>query len=431
MSEYCNELCVKRQRPEAICPVCDAWTEREKFLHMWFKFGFIKAAMQSLVTGLKTLLKQVGFFAAERPVVKVDMFSPNNTETRFDLFISYASADSVVDIGGRRVRLIETLKRTLESHSYPSSKDKQAKRFRVCTDEEDFELGETVWEVIREKISQCQSLLVLTSNAATRSEYVQGELRIYNDLRQGKPLAAAWNLLPEHAFPSYFKKGDLAANLGSRPSIALKAWLQQVENESHKIVAKVWNLSLQDVHNRFERERKKRQRRMFLVGLVSTILLLITGAWGLQSYQINRRQQEHNNAVFAMQRSGFEVVEMDAHGEVSLIFNPFPGSQYEDPYLNYAVKGLAHIKSLMRVHTINLHGQPVTDEAIKEVGKLALLKQLWLYDTNITDLSLESIMKLKDLESLQITGVRHKVTDNGIKKLQEVLPNCKIELSRR
>jgi hypothetical protein len=181
------------------------------------------------------------------------------------------------------------------------------------------------------------------------------------------------------------------------------------------------------------RTRKERQRRkrMFLAGLVSTILLLITGAWGLQSYQTNRRQQEHNNAVYALQRSGFEVVGMDEHGEVSLLFNPPPGSQYQDPYLNYATKGLAaHSKSLLRVHTIELHGEPVTDEAIKAVGKLAFLKQLWLFDTTITDVSLESIINLKSLESLEITGLRHKVTDNGIKKLQEALPNCKIELSR-
>jgi hypothetical protein len=29
--DYCNELCVRRSGPTAICPVCDAWQDRERF----------------------------------------------------------------------------------------------------------------------------------------------------------------------------------------------------------------------------------------------------------------------------------------------------------------------------------------------------------------------------------------------------------------
>ena len=48
-----------------------------------------------------------------------------------------------------------------------------------------------------------------------------------------------------------------------------------------------------------------------------------------------------------------------------------------------------------------------------------------MYDTQVTDAGLENLKGLHQLQSLWLCCT--KVTDDGLKKLQQALPNCQIE----
>jgi hypothetical protein len=50
---------------------------------------------------------------------------------------------------------------------------------------------------------------------------------------------------------------------------------------------------------------------------------------------------------------------------------------------------------------------------------------LYLSDTQVTDTGLEHLKGLTNLERLELN--RTQVTDEGVRKLQEALPNCEIK----
>ena len=52
------------------------------------------------------------------------------------------------------------------------------------------------------------------------------------------------------------------------------------------------------------------------------------------------------------------------------------------------------------------------------------LERLGLINTTVTDAGLEHVKGLPKLKYLTLWGT--KVTDSGVKKLQQALPNCKI-----
>jgi hypothetical protein len=115
---------------------------------------------------------------------------------RFDLFLSFSSRDRVIEIQGKQVRLVDELKRALESHNRRAEGGKGARlRFRVCTYEEDFELEETVQGAMRETIRNCSSLLVVTSKSSAQSSHVRFELQTFRDLHGARGAAETRHLI--------------------------------------------------------------------------------------------------------------------------------------------------------------------------------------------------------------------------------------------
>jgi hypothetical protein len=203
------------------------------------------------------------------------------SEPNFDLFLSFSSRDSIIQINGKPVRVIDELKRALESHYNKPTDEKgkknPARRFRVCTYEEDFELEETVQAAMRETVENCSFLLVVTSEAAAQSHHIRFELETFTALRREgeRLLAAQLSVAPEKAFPEFFAPDALAANLTLAADMNVKDWRRQLLRESHKIVARVWNLPLEEVFNRFEQQRKRQQR---LIASWSATALLVIAA---------------------------------------------------------------------------------------------------------------------------------------------------------
>jgi hypothetical protein len=197
----------------------------------------------------------------------------------FDLFISYVRRDSVRHIGRHTVDVIEELKRALESHTHPDRLPKQpARRFRVCTDVEDFSLKDTVDDAIRDKIDQSHALIVICSNGAYGRQVIHDEIAYFCDRQERGPLlAAVLDCQPHDAVPEAFGLGTMGVDLAITESLTFRSWRRKILAESHKIVERVWALPTGAAYDRFEQDRREVRRRQLLYGAVPTVAALVFG----------------------------------------------------------------------------------------------------------------------------------------------------------
>jgi hypothetical protein len=204
----------------------------------------------------------------------------------FDLFISYVRAEASRVIDGAAFDIVSAVKRASETHVHP---DDHRRRFRVCTDIEDLDLDSTVSTAIRNKIESSAQILVICSHAAGTRPYVVEEIDIFQGAHpQTPPLGAYLDLQPSEAFPNVFAPGAIGADLHPRDSVTRREYRRQLERESHKIVANVWNLPLQRVHDRFIAEQRRFRRRMAIGVALALIAMFVgiivtAGEWGLHA----------------------------------------------------------------------------------------------------------------------------------------------------
>ncbi len=86
--------------------------------------------------------------------------------------------------------------------------------------------------------------------------------------------------------------------------------------------------------------------------------------------------------------------------------------------------GLAQLEVLNQLQTLQINSTQVTDSGLEHLKALTQLQYLDLENTQVTDAGLEPIEGFAKLERLDLCGT--KVTDVGVAKLQQALPNCKI-----
>ena len=86
---------------------------------------------------------------------------------------------------------------------------------------------------------------------------------------------------------------------------------------------------------------------------------------------------------------------------------------------------LAHLKVFRNLRFLSLSGTRVSDGGLEHLKSLTQLQWLSLDRTQVTDVGLKHLAALPRLESLNLkhTGV----TEGGVMKLQQVLPNCRIQ----
>jgi hypothetical protein len=94
--------------------------------------------------------------------------------------------------------------------------------------------------------------------------------------------------------------------------------------------------------------------------------------------------------------------------------------------VNVTDTGVEHLKGLSQLKELFLRSPNVTDAGLEHLKDLTQLQRLAIsLSPNVTDAGLEHLKGLTQLTNLILLGTR--VTDEGKKKLQQALPNCKIE----
>ncbi len=85
--------------------------------------------------------------------------------------------------------------------------------------------------------------------------------------------------------------------------------------------------------------------------------------------------------------------------------------------------GLKHLKRLTNLRHLMLDGTLVTDAGMEHLLVLTKLRSLVLCHTGVSDTGIE---RLKGLSDLEMVVVGDSVTQAGIEKLEQALPNCRV-----
>jgi hypothetical protein len=87
---------------------------------------------------------------------------------------------------------------------------------------------------------------------------------------------------------------------------------------------------------------------------------------------------------------------------------------------------LHYLKTLPELRSVWLNDTKVTDAGLPHLKALAKLKRLYLNGTSVTDAGLRHLEGARQLERLDLNNGT-KVKAEGVKRLQQALPNCSIE----
>ena len=90
---------------------------------------------------------------------------------------------------------------------------------------------------------------------------------------------------------------------------------------------------------------------------------------------------------------------------------------------------LREIGKMKHLTVLDLRNNPISDEGIAHLAKLTSLKHLALPGTKITDRALEHLIELKNLRYLDLIGT--EITRGGAEKLKKSLPNVTLATDRK
>jgi hypothetical protein len=86
--------------------------------------------------------------------------------------------------------------------------------------------------------------------------------------------------------------------------------------------------------------------------------------------------------------------------------------------------GMKYLAGLKQLRSLVLIGSPITDAGLVDLGRLSCLQTLDLSESKITDAGLSHLGRLGELQVLRLTGCQ--VTEAGVEKLRKALPRCEI-----
>ena len=214
------------------------------------------------------------------------------TDREFDLFISYVRRDVRVEADGAPFDVVSELKRELERHRRRDQATGKVRRFRVCTDVDDFALDGSFDDVMGRRIAGSRLLLLVCTPGVAGSKHVQNELRIDSELPgRRRPVAAMLSTSPSVAVPALFSDTDIAADLQARPGANRREWRHLLRREAHKIVASAWDMPVRDVYDRFEVDTRRARRQIVaaaagVIALAVVLVIALAGDYGIHRTRV-------------------------------------------------------------------------------------------------------------------------------------------------
>ena len=94
-------------------------------------------------------------------------------------------------------------------------------------------------------------------------------------------------------------------------------------------------------------------------------------------------------------------------------------------YGSFSEKGLAHLRSNQKLTRLWLHGCELQDAGLVHLASLPLLNDLLLTASTVTDAAIPHLSQLGSLKNLELDDTN--MTLEGVERLREALPNCRIE----
>ena len=87
--------------------------------------------------------------------------------------------------------------------------------------------------------------------------------------------------------------------------------------------------------------------------------------------------------------------------------------------------GFENYHNATELHWLDLSGCPITNEGLRAIVQIPRLLHLSLNHTPVDNSAIELMQKIKSLKGLGLNGT--KITKEGVAKLRELLPECRIE----
>jgi hypothetical protein len=87
---------------------------------------------------------------------------------------------------------------------------------------------------------------------------------------------------------------------------------------------------------------------------------------------------------------------------------------------------LEKILGLKALEYLGLYGTGVTDNGLDQIAHLKSLKELELSYTSVTDAGINKLHPLTNLQKLFLNGESDTITETGIERLRDNIPQCEI-----
>lgn len=265
-------------------------------------------------------------------------------EYKYDAFISYRHVSPDKEIA-------ERLQKKLESYNPPRALCNLKKRrgWHIFRDETELPTSSNLSNDIKNALEESQFLIVICSKTTKDSRWCLEEIEYFKELHNGNnakiiTLVADGN--PEDVFPPLLcnelipvndEQGNityqnhiiepLAANVAGK---TIKAALKNLNTEFLRIVAPILGCGYDDLYNR---EHKKKIRRIFTLGSIVIALLLLFGIynsamlWKINNQKaalaaanedLKKKTEELNQSNQSLQKSNKELAEKTKEAEDNL-----------------------------------------------------------------------------------------------------------------
>ena len=87
--------------------------------------------------------------------------------------------------------------------------------------------------------------------------------------------------------------------------------------------------------------------------------------------------------------------------------------------------GMENLQGMVHLENLDLSGTKITDAGLTYLSGMTKMQYLYVQSTNITDAGLTHLERLTQLEQLVLLNCE-QITDIGIQKLKDALPQCKV-----